>query len=72
MKGNSIIMNILEMNTKVIVKFPFSLYRGVVVGKASDSITESYIIKCIDKQLPNEVYKYNTFIAQFKFIEIVE
>ena len=43
---------------------------GIVVGKATNNISESYIIKCIDGKLPNDVYKYDTFIAQLYEITI--
>lgn len=60
----------LQMDTEVTVKLPDMTIKGLVVGKASNSIAESYIIKCIDGQLPNNVYKYNTFIAQLYMIHL--
>ena len=62
----------LQMNTRVIINTNNNdmTIEGLVVGKATNNITESYIIKCIDNQLPNSTYKYDTFIAPLRFIKV--
>lgn len=54
----------MKMNTKVKFNNDNSIILGLVVGKASSGLSETYIIKCIDNQLPNDTYKYDTFVAQ--------
>lgn len=66
-------MEQIEMNTIVRAHISEELIiEGIIVGKSSNSITESYIIKCIDNQLPNRVYNYDTFICQSINIEIMK
>ena len=60
----------LVMGTEVIVEQSGMVIRGKVIGKATMGITESYIVQCTDGQLPNDVYKYDSFIAQSMFITI--
>jgi len=54
---------ILDFGTPVGVVTDNGMISGIVVGKANNSITEPYIIKCTDGRLPNDVYKYDTFVA---------
>jgi len=61
---------ILVMGTKVNVEQSGMTICGTVVGKATMGITESYMVKCTDGQLPNDVYKYDTFMAQSIFITV--
>ena len=65
-------MNEIKANTLVDVHTNDLVIRGIIVGKSTTGITESYIIKCIDNQLPNDVYNYDTFTYQLNCIEIVE
>ena len=58
----------LEYGKEVVVNLADMVIRGIVVGKATTGITQAYIIQCIDRQLPNETYKYNTFMVQYQFI----
>lgn len=62
----------MKMNTPVIAHMGVDVaIHGVVVGKASMGISEPYIIKCTDNQLPNRVYQYDTFICQLKNVEVI-
>lgn len=65
-------MDIIPNNTKVITQVGNLMITGVVVGKSSDNITESYIIRCTDGQLPTDVYGYDTFTSPQMFITILE
>lgn len=58
----------LPVGTEVTVTLPDLKMCGVIVGKASNGITESYIVRCIDGQVPNSAYQYDTFIAHLMYI----
>jgi len=59
----------LTMGTMAIVTRNNERIPGVIVGKATNGVGELYIIRCVDGTLPNDVYKYDTFIAHLYEIQ---
>ena len=55
---------IIPMSTVVDVEYSNMMIRGKVVGRFTMGTTESYIVQCIDGQLPNDIYEYDTFITR--------
>lgn len=43
---------------------------GVIVGKATNDITQGHIVRCIDGKFPNEVYKYDTIVVPLHLLKI--
>lgn len=62
----------LQMQTKVLVEQLNTIILGYIVGISSTNLGGTYIIKCIDNQLPNNTYKYDTFIAPLSLITVVD
>ena len=60
----------IPAGTEVTVTLPDLKIQGIVVGKANNGITESYIVRCVDGQVPNDAYSYDTFIAQLIYISV--
>jgi hypothetical protein len=63
---------VIPKNTRVIATIGDLPMIGVVVGKAINTIEESYIIRCDDGQLPNNVYVYGTFISRRRYITVLD
>ena len=61
----------IPKNTRVIATIGDLAIIGVVVEKARNAVKESYIIKCVDGQLPNNVYVYDTFISRRRYITVL-
>ncbi len=63
---------ILEAGTPVMVELPTMSIRGEIVGRGSISVSQTYIIKCTDGQIPNIAYEYDTFITQGIYIKKIK
>ena len=62
-----------EQDQKVTVSIPGGMVCSCeVVGKSTEGISNTWIVKCIDGQIPNSVYKFNTFVIPEGYIEAVE
>lgn len=64
---------ILGQNTTVLIKGDDGHeFRGIVVGKCSDSVIDKYVIKCTDDHIPNENYSYDTCIVPGYMITLID
>ena len=62
----------LKMNTDVYIETSDAAFNGIVIGKANNSISESYIIQCTDGFIPNDAYEYSTSVIPLVFIKVKE
>ena len=58
----------LPKDTKVKVSFPGLDLEGIIVGKATTDITQTYIIKCTNGAIPNDTYDYDVCVAPLSLI----
>jgi len=54
----------------VVVNTPTMNIVGCIVGKATTDLTQTYIVKCLDDQLPNLIYPYDTMVAPRAIITV--
>lgn len=62
----------MKQGTVVTVSVSGSMFSGKIVGKGFDDMHQACIVECTDGTIPNDVYRYNTYLVPLSSISIGE